>query len=422
MLIPKQTKDWIRLDNAAMMFPAGTSRRNTRVFRFTCELAEEVDPELLQRALDLAVQTSPGFLYTMRSGLFWHYLERINDKPLIHVEKFTPCAAIYSPHRKRLLFYISYYRRRIHAEFFHALTDGTGALLFTRRLVMIYLRLAHPELADVELPDGGAPLSRQAEDSFRKHYRKGARMVKIKQPRAFQIPGHHTADNFYRIVEGVVSASAVKELAHKYGTTVTGLLGALYIRAVGSTMTAQQKERLPVCISVPVNLRQYFESETMRNFFVTTTVTYSFAGGDGSLEDILRVIAEAFKRNFTKEALAERMDSMGMLERSGAIRPVPLVIKDAAIGISKHANERGETAVLSNVGRVELPEAMRPYVNLFSATSATSNMHLCVITCGDEMSLCFSSSLEECDVPRELLRALTAEGLEVTLTTNYNQS
>ena len=43
---------WRKLDNAALAFPLVTGKDDTRVFRFYCELKEEVDPELLQQALD----------------------------------------------------------------------------------------------------------------------------------------------------------------------------------------------------------------------------------------------------------------------------------------------------------------------------------------------------------------------------------
>ena len=35
-------KHWRRLDNAAKLFPAASSKRDTRVFRFYCELKEDI--------------------------------------------------------------------------------------------------------------------------------------------------------------------------------------------------------------------------------------------------------------------------------------------------------------------------------------------------------------------------------------------
>ena len=44
--------NWRKLDNAALAFPLVTGKNDTRVFRFYCELKENVKPELLQAALE----------------------------------------------------------------------------------------------------------------------------------------------------------------------------------------------------------------------------------------------------------------------------------------------------------------------------------------------------------------------------------
>ena len=115
------------------------------------------------------------------------------------------------------------------------------------------------------------------------------------------------------------------------------------------------------------------------------------------------------------------MDSMVALQRNFAMRCAPLFLKDIAIGTSKKLNEKGETAVITNVGRVDIPPQLMPYIKQFSATSATSNMHLCVISCGDRMLLTFSSSFRENDVARRFFRALADEGINAEITSNYNQ-
>ena len=43
---------WSRLENAAKIFPSTTSREDTKVFRFTCELTEMVQEAPLQAALE----------------------------------------------------------------------------------------------------------------------------------------------------------------------------------------------------------------------------------------------------------------------------------------------------------------------------------------------------------------------------------
>ena len=67
---------WRKLDNAALAFPAVTGKNDTRVFRFYCELKEEINEETLQKALDRTLEKYPLFRAVLRKGLFWFYLER----------------------------------------------------------------------------------------------------------------------------------------------------------------------------------------------------------------------------------------------------------------------------------------------------------------------------------------------------------
>ena len=67
--------NWRKLDNAALAFPLVTGKNDTRVFRFYCELKENVKPELLQAALEKTMEKYPLFQMVLRKGLFWFYLE-----------------------------------------------------------------------------------------------------------------------------------------------------------------------------------------------------------------------------------------------------------------------------------------------------------------------------------------------------------
>lgn len=65
--------NWRKLDNAALAFPLVTGKNDTRVFRFYCELKENVKPELLQTALEKTMEKYPLFQMVLRKGLFWFY-------------------------------------------------------------------------------------------------------------------------------------------------------------------------------------------------------------------------------------------------------------------------------------------------------------------------------------------------------------
>ena len=95
-------------------------------------------------------------------------------------------------------------------------------------------------------------------------------------------------------------------------------------------MSIKDKRR-PVVITIPVNLRKYFKSNTARNFFNTITVEYKFNEDNDSLEEIIKSVDQQFKTKLTKEHLDYQMNSLAVLENVFIIRLVPVFIKDLVL-------------------------------------------------------------------------------------------
>ena len=161
---------WRKLDNAAQAFPAATGKKDTRVFRFYCQLKEDIQADLLQKALEQTMEHYPVFSMVLRKGLFWFYLEQRDLPAKVEEEKRPPCSEIYVPDHKTLLFQVSYYKTRINFEVFHALTDGTGAMLFLKELVSNYLILCHPEEIFSKVSEDMLTETDFEEDSFSQYY------------------------------------------------------------------------------------------------------------------------------------------------------------------------------------------------------------------------------------------------------------
>ncbi len=133
---------WYKVDNVAKVFLASVSRRDPRVFRVSCTLNEDVDPDRLNQALEQTARENPQFQVTLHRGLFWHYFESTNLKPQAVPETLAPCAMLYGPQIKNeLLYRVSYYGARINVEMFHAISDGNGGMVFLKTLVHNYLQL-----------------------------------------------------------------------------------------------------------------------------------------------------------------------------------------------------------------------------------------------------------------------------------------
>ena len=269
---------WRSLDNAAKLFSAASSPKDTRVFRFYCELNEEVKEEILQEALNQTIQKYPVFLSVMRKGLFWHYLEKSELRPVVREEYKEPCSSLYVRDKKTLLFEVTYYEKRINFEVFHALTDGTGASEFQRELVKIYLYLIHEEdLEPVELSNQYLTVKDQEDDSFSRYYDPDFPRKKKKKIRAVQIKKGGKGYEELQINEASMSVKELLGIAREKKVSMSVLLTAAFICAIHEEMSRMQ-EKKPVILMVPVNLRKIFPSDSMLNFFGYIEPGYQFGG------------------------------------------------------------------------------------------------------------------------------------------------
>ena len=259
---------WRNLDNAAKMFSAASSPKDTRVFRFYCVFKEKIEGSILKMALYQTIQKYPVFLSVMRKGLFWHYLEKSDLRPVVREEYKEPCSHLYIRDKKELLFEVTYYKNRINFEVFHALTDGTGATEFLRELVKNYLYLMHEKdgLEIVILTEQDLTVKDQEEDGFGRYYNPDERGTRKKKNHAYQIRRESKEYEELQIGETTASVKELLEVSRKHGVSMSVFLTAAMICAIHEEQSKIQ-EKKPVILMVPVNLRKIFPSDSMLNFF-----------------------------------------------------------------------------------------------------------------------------------------------------------
>ena len=412
----ERNSKWYQLDNAAKIIPSTARGGNTRVFRITCELKEEVDPQILQNALDQTIIDFPHFNCVLRKGLFWYYLDARNLQAKVMQDNLPACSPIYFEGRKNLLYRVNYFSKRINLEMFHVLADGTGAFVFFRALISCYLSMRY----GLEISDETGETSSKTEkttDAFRQFYQhqKGLKQLKeMSGQKAYQLKGEWDENMLPHLIEGTVSASRFVEVAHTYHTSVGILATSVYIAAVIDEMSLRDQKK-PIVVSVPVNLRKYFPSDTTRNFFGVINISYMPEKYDGSLESIIEEVKSSFQCQLSQDRILQTMNSYAALEHNIAIKMVPLFIKDLAIwGLNSRAKS-GVTSTMSNLGNIEMPLQTVPYIDRFCAFMTAPSEQICISSFQDKMvfgevtaytthevMLHFFRRLADMDIPVEL--------------------
>ena len=395
-------RNWYRLDNSAKIMPCTTTNLNTNVFRLTCTLFEDIDSKALQEALDKTLIEFPMYLCTMKDGLFWHYLEKVDYKPLVKEEKTHICSKM----NNDMLFRVIYYKKRIHLEVYHALSDGNGAMEFFKYLICTYLNIVKGLKLDIPLNDSS--VSEKEKDDFKTFDKSNFKFTITRRKIGYKFKHTKKDTTKHDIIEMHLPVDKIKSISKKYNTTITIYLTSVYIKSIIDNMKVKELKR-PVGITIPVDLRSIFPSKTVRNFFYTFLTSYKANDKDVKVEDIIKVIAEQFKNELTKECLQEKLNSYMLLEKLLVIRVIPNFIKDWGLKYFAMSGKKGQTSVLSNLGIIKLPDEYAEYVDSFTATASTEDLSLTICSFKNNMVLSFSSHFISKDIERCFLKEIQKE-------------
>lgn len=370
-------------------------------------------PKLLQQALDDTVETYPVFLSVVRKGVFWSYLEKSSLHPIVREEYKEPCSRIYIKDKKSLLFEVTYYKKRINFEVFHVLTDGTGATEFLRELVKNYLYLAHQSegLASASLLSEDVTVQDQENDSFAKYYTKNAKKPRVKNSKAYQLKKPRKDNGAIQVRESILSVRRVLARSRELGVSMTVFLTTVYLMAIHEEMS-KIHERYPVKLMVPVNLRKFFPSDSMLNFFNWIEPGHTFGNGIDSFEEVLAETKQFFAEELTKKKMAEHMNELIALEMHPVLKFAPAELKNLCIHAGAKFSEKNTTAIFSNMSSVSMPEDYIPYIERFGVYTSTPKMELCMCSFGDKLSLGFTSRFDTDNIQRNFFRILKEQGIE----------
>lgn len=417
---------WLKLDNAAKIYPAARSQRWSNVFRLSVTLKEEVDVAVLQSALDVTVRRFPSIAGRLRRGVFWYYIQQLSQVPDLTPEHSYPLVKMSRDEVRKCAFRVIVYKKRIAVELFHSLTDGTGGLIFLKTLTAEYLSQKH----GIHIPAERGVLGRleepseaELEDSFPRY--SGPVSIGRQSEDAWRVTGTPEPDGFCHVTCFRLPVKQVLQYAHDHGVSATVFLTAVMMNAIQNL----QMERVPdirrrkhIKVQVPVNLRSLFPSQSLRNFALYTTPSidprlrhYTFAELCSAVKHHMGLEVTP---KFMSSMIATNVDSEKML----IVRIMPLFLKNLVMKLVFLAvGERKSCLSLSNLGQVKLPEEMKPYIDRFDfilGVQASAPYNVGVISWEDTLYINFIRNIQEPDLESHFHAVLRDMGVEVTVESN----
>ena len=426
VLCPAKKLRWMRLDNAAKIYPAAKRRGWTNYFRLSVTLKEPVDVQVLRTALDVTVRRFPSIAVRLRRGAFWYYLEEIEKAPPIEEDKSYPLVHVPFDDVRKCAFRVLVYHSRIAVEFFHAVTDGTGGLIFLKTLVAEYLCQKY----GISIPAEDGVLGRledpdpeELEDSFLRYA--GDITASRSEQTAYHLSGTPEPDGFLNLTTLMLPVAAVKEKARAFGASITEFIAAVMMKAICDLQAEQVPRRMrrkPVKVLLPVNLRGLFPSRTLRNFASYVTPEIDPRLGEYSLSEICKIVHYRMGLENDPRMMAAKIATNVASERSPVLRVMPLFIKNLAMkAVFDLVGECKSCLCLSNLGAVRLPQAMAPYVarmDFIIGVQAKAPHNCGVVSWDGTMYVNMIRNIQEPELESHFYRVLHSLGLPVRVESN----
>ncbi|MFO7617516.1 MAG: hypothetical protein R6V75_09715 [Bacteroidales bacterium] len=421
---PDKKDRWLPLDNAAKIFPAGAGEERSLVYRLMVELDRPVSYHTLVEALNRTIGDLPYFTCRLRRGFFWYYFEPDPSGLEVLPDVNLPCRAFHFRSNQMDQLRVLLRDNRISCEFFHALTDGSGALEFVRTLIEHYAALAEDPAAAWEEDSYYDELYDElTEDSYNKYFNPRV-PIPDKLRKAYHLPFPFRAKPRLRILSAEVPSDQVKAYSKSIGISVTEYLASVYMSVLQEIYHQVQPQGRPdkhsvIRIQVPVNLRKLFPSKTLRNFSLFVVPEIDTSLGSYTFEEIVKNVRFFMQHETEAKQMQRTIYRNVRNEKSYFIRLVPLLLKNLILAY--HFRKLGMSlysGLITNLGVVRYSDRasrMVQRLRFLPPPPDQSRVSLAVVTYEEKMVITFANSTRSRLLERKFTQHLRQHGIDVKL-------
>ena len=268
-----------RLDSQAKVFTLVSNSKYCSVFRFTVRLKEKIDGDVLLKAYKGAFEKFKAYKVKLHFGLFEYSLVQNDKEPKIfEVDEEPVIKKINNKDNNDYLIKLTYSGEELYFDFYHALTDGTGAVKFIREVLGRYFELKYnPEEKEYLLDK---TVIQDSEDIYVKL---SSKYEKISYPfsEGYRVFGTTRKDDNVEINHFSLNINEFKNKAKEKGATISMYITAiiaytfyLLSRENKYKQNRNGKDLKPINLCIPISLEKYFEEKTLSNFFSHMFVSF----------------------------------------------------------------------------------------------------------------------------------------------------
>lgn len=411
---------WLKVDTASIMFTCLSSKKWGRSFRMAAVFKDEdIDPAVLTRAAKDVSVRYPSVHSFLKKGFFWNYQECTDELPEIRQEFTRTLLPITMRDDARPDFRIVYYKRRVAIESAHHMGDGKGVEKYFTALLERYCEL----MDDPNAPYNPTPIdSEELSNAFQTYYQKGGAKAESDNSPAYKLPGEIEKD-FLQLIFAIMSVDEIKEASRQRGMTITEFVAAAMI--LGTIRNAAQPINENICIGIPVNLRRFFPTKSVRNFTIQTKIDFHPQGKtDWNFDEVCDVLKGQLSKRLEKGELQKQLNKFGGLVNNPVIKIVPNFIKLPVIRLMQHSSHKANTTILTNTGEYNLPDTIKDKIERMDGVNGDTSGYGLISTCSATsangyFSLCFSVLCRDTSWVKQCVRVLSSQGVNIRVESTH---
>lgn len=407
-----KNRKWYKLDNVGKFYSSMYDSNSQNVFRYSATLTEDIDSTILQKALDNTIDIFPNFNVNLKKGIFWAYLEEANKKAIVKEEALPICYKLYN-NSNDLLYRISYYKKRINLEVSHILSDGRGSLEFFKTLINYYIVFKYN--LKISKSFSNSSYNEKSEDSFLKYYKKPKKNTGVVS-NIYYYRGKKMK-NKTRFLELHMSLKDMLKLSHENNISLTSLIVSVLIYSFKDVMSEKDLKK-NIKIDIPVDLRQFVDSYSSKNYFGLTSVVYKFNSRKDKLKNIMKKIDKQLKENIKVDNILIRVNKMVAFEKNIFLRVSPYFLKNVVLSIIDKFTSHMSTSCVSNIGKIKLEDYLKDFVKNINVLTSTNNFQFTICSYDNDLSIGISSRFKYNDVIKNFCNYFSKNNIDITINSN----
>ncbi|MBQ3150182.1 MAG: hypothetical protein IJB86_02925 [Clostridia bacterium] len=412
--------DIYQMDCSAVVYPYIATKDVNQSFTMEADLDTDIDPVRLKAAAQSLCERFPTMFVKLHTDSKGYALEHVHDVTPFVMERPDVLNQPFDLSQNNdHLVRITYKKNRVAVEVFHSVSDGSGGIALLKSIIAEYYRSMGEEVSATHgvLLKEDPVKATETEDSFRTNCdvkRKNASRAGKKAQQYY----HDGPFDTWHQTELSMSVDELKALSKKNGATITEYLASLYLYTF-YRFFKNEKMNKPITLSVPINLRPMFNSETLRNFSLYFFATVPKMKGEVTFDDILQKVKKDFVAGMDKDLILDTIKTNVTQNDMAVFVKAPRCIKQAILRFGNGIYGEGLfTSTLSNLGLVKFPEELVPHVRMFRAIlgpSPKNNIKMTAYCYGKTFAMMVASSLKSREIENDLKTLLEEQGVTVTM-------